>query len=166
LAILFAEVITAKKRYLTPFSPVEQALRIGEGHRVELKRGISQDEARAGGVSDESLKSVAPFANTSDGVILVGADDAGHVKGSDLDFKGRDARERRIYQLVRTRIKPTPPIQVAFEELRGMLIGKISVARREAPVYMLDGVVYLRQGSSDVQAQPDDIISPVAEFAF
>ena len=47
-----------------------------------------------------------------------------------------------------------------------MLIGKISVARGEAPVYMLDGVVYLRQGSSDVQAQPDDIISLIAEFAF
>jgi predicted HTH transcriptional regulator len=62
--------------------------------------------------------------------------------------------------------KPTLPIQVAFQELRGMLIGKISVARGEAPVYMLDGVVYLRQGSSDVQAQPGDIISLVAEFAF
>jgi hypothetical protein len=50
--------------------------------------------------------------------------------------------------------------------MRSMLIGEISVVRGEAPVYMLGGVVYLRQGSSDVQAQPDDIISLVAEFAF
>ena len=42
----------------------------------------------------------------------------------------------------------------------------IDPARGEAPVYMLDSIVYLRQGSSDVQAQPDDIISLVAEFAF
>jgi hypothetical protein len=66
------------------------------------------------------------FANTNDGAILIGIDDAGHVKGLELDFKRRDAWERRIHRLVRTRIKPTPPIQVAFEELRSMLIGEIS----------------------------------------
>jgi hypothetical protein len=145
---------------------IEEALRTGEGQRVEFKRGLSDEVAKSGTVDTELLKSITAFANTNDGAILVGIDDAGHVKGLALDFKGRDAWERRIHQLVRTRIKPTPPIQVAFEELRGMLIGKISVARGEAPVYMLDGVVYLRQGSSDVQAQPDDIISLVAEFAF
>jgi hypothetical protein len=145
---------------------LEEALRIGEGPRVEFKRGLSDEVAKSGSVDTELLKSITAFANTNDGAILIGIDDAGRVKGLDLDFKGRDAWERRIHQLVRTRIKPTPPIQVAFEELRGMPIGKISVARGEAPVYMLDGVVYLRQGSSDVQAQPDDIVSLVAEFAF
>ena len=144
----------------------EEALRTGEGQRVEFKRGLSDEVTKSGTVDTELLKSITAFANTNDGAILIGIDDAGHVKGLDLDFKRRDAWERRIHQLVRTRIKPTPPIQVSFEELRGMLIGKISVARGEAPVYMLDGVVYLRQGSSDVQAQPDDIISLVAEFAF
>jgi hypothetical protein len=145
---------------------IEEALRTGEGQRVEFKRGFSDELAKSSTVDTELLKSITAFANTNDGAILIGIDDAGHVKGLDLDFKGRDAWERRIHQLARARVKPTPPIPVAFEELRGMLIGKISVARGEAPVYMLDGVVYLRQGSSDVQAQPDDIISLVAEFAF
>jgi hypothetical protein len=145
---------------------VQEALRTGEGQRVEFKRGFSDEVGKSGTVDTELLRSIAAFANTNDGAILIGIDDAGHVKGLDLDHKGRDAWERRIHQLVRARIKLTPPTQVAFEELRGMLIGKISVARGEAPVYMLDGVVYLRQGSSDVQAQPDDSISLVAEFAF
>jgi len=145
---------------------IEDALRTGEGQRVEFKRGLSDEVAKSGSVDTELLKSITAFANTNDGAILIGIDDAGHVKGLDLDFKRRDAWERRIHQLVRTRIKPTPPTQVAFEELQGMLTARISVARGEAPVYMLDGVVYLRQGSSDVQAQPDDIISLVAEFAF
>lgn len=35
-----------------------------------------------------------------------------------------------------------------------MTVGRISLARGEAPLYMLDNVAYLRQGSSDVQAQP------------
>jgi hypothetical protein len=149
-----------------PVPSLEEALRIGEGPRVEFKRGLSDEVARSGSVDNELLKSITAFANTNDGAILVGIDDGGHVEGLDLDFKSRDAWERRIHQLVRARIKPTPPIQVTFEDLRGMLVGKISVARGEAPVYMLEGLVYLRQGSSDVKAQPDDIISLVAEFAF
>jgi len=145
---------------------LEEALRTGEGQRAEFKRGISDDETKTGSVNTELLKSIAAFANTNDGVILIGVDDAGHVKGLDLDFKQRDGLERKIHQLSRNRIKPTPPIQVVFEELRGMIIARIAVARGEAPLYMTDGVVYLRQGSADVQAQPDDLTRLVAEFAF
>jgi predicted HTH transcriptional regulator len=47
-----------------------------------------------------------------------------------------------------------------------MTIARISVARGEKPLYTLDNVVYLRRGSSDVQAQPNEIISLVAQFAF
>jgi ATP-dependent DNA helicase RecG len=145
---------------------LEEALRIGEGQRVEFKGGLSDHETGTGSVDNELLKSIAAFANTNDGAILIGVDDAGHVKGLDLDFKQRDRLELKIHQLARNRIKPTPPIQVSFEEIRGMIIAEISVARGEAPVYMLDGLVYLRQGSADVQAQPDDLTRLVAEFAF
>ena len=78
----------------------------------------------------------------------------GHVKGLALDFKRKDALERRVHQLARTRIKPAPPVKVVIEEIRGMTVGRISVARGEAPLYILDNVAYLRQGFSDVQAQP------------
>jgi ATP-dependent DNA helicase RecG len=143
-----------------------EALRTGEGQRVEFKRGLSDDDTKTGGVDSEVLKSIAAFANTNDGAILIGVDDSGHVKGLEFDLKQRDRLERKIHQLARTRIKPTPPIQVVFEQVRGLLIAKISVARGEAPLYMTDGIVYLRQGSADVQAQPDDLTRLVAEFAF
>ena len=132
----------------------------------EGRRGLSDDEAKTGSVNTELLKSIAAFASTNDGVILIGVDDAGHIKGMELDFKQRDRLERKIHQLARNRVKPTPPIQVVFEELRGMTVGRISVARGEKPLYTLDNVVYLRRGSSDVQAQPDEIISLVTQFAF
>jgi predicted HTH transcriptional regulator len=77
-------------------------------------------------------------------------DDTGHVKGLDLDFKTKDALERRIHQLARTRIKPAPPVEVVFEEIRGMTVVRVSVARGEKPLYTLDNVVYLRRRSSDV----------------
>ena len=57
-------------------------------------------------------------------------------------------------------------MQVVFDDIRGMTVGRISVAREEKPLYTLDNVVYLRRGSSDVQAQPDKIISLVTQFAF
>lgn len=144
---------------------LEEAQRTGEGRNVEFKRGISDDEAKSGSVDDELLRSIAAFANTDDGVVFIGVDDTGHVKGLELDFKQRDRLERKIHQLVRSRIKPTPPIQFTFEDVRGLTIAKISVARGEAPIYMMNGVIYLRHGSADVQAQPEDLRRLVAEFA-
>jgi hypothetical protein len=140
---------------------LEEALRKGEGQSVEFKRGLSDDESRA----DELLKSIAAFANTNDGVIFIGVDDAGHVKGLDLDFKQKDRAERKIRQRVRNHIRPTPPIQVAFEDVRGLVVARIMVARGEAPVYMMGGVIYVRDGSSDVQAQPEDLRRLVLGYA-
>lgn len=112
---------------------LEKAQRIGEGQNVEFKRGLSDDENRIGNVEDELLKSIAAFANTNDGVIFIGIDDTGHANGLGLHFKGKDRFERKIRQLVRTHIKPMPHIQVTFEDLRGLVIAKITVARGEAP---------------------------------
>jgi hypothetical protein len=145
---------------------IEEALRTGEGQSIEFKRGLSDSESRAGGVEDELLKSVAAFANTNDGVIYIGIDDAGHVKGLGLDFGQKDRMERKVRQLVRNRIRPTPPIQVAFEEFRGLVIARIVVVRGEDPAYLMGGVIYIRYGSSDVQAQPEDVKRIVLNYAF
>jgi hypothetical protein len=145
---------------------LEEALRAGEGQTVEFKRGLSETEAKTGNVEDELLKSIAAFANTNDGVIFIGIDDAGHVRGLDLDFMQKDRFQGKIRQLVRNRIKPRPPIQITFEEVRNLVIAKIIVVRGEAPAYMMGGVIYIRDGSSDVQAQPDDLRRLVYEYAF
>jgi hypothetical protein len=144
---------------------LEEALRSGEGQYVEFKRGLSADEARAAGAEDELLRSIAAFANTNDGAIFIGIDDAGHVKGMELNSARRDRLERKVHQLVRNRIRPKPPVQIVFEEVRGLTVVKINVSRGEAPAHMLGGVVYLRDGSSDVQAQAEDLIKLVAGYA-
>jgi hypothetical protein len=145
---------------------IEEAQRRGEGQSVEFKRGLSADENKAGGVEDEVLKSIVAFANTNDGVIFIGIDDAGHVKGLELDFTQKDRLERKIRQLIRNRIKPIPPVQITFEDVRGFVIAKIAVARGEAPAYMVGGTIYVRYGSSDVQAQPEDVVRLVSQYAF
>jgi hypothetical protein len=150
----------------TQIPTVEKALQTGESQSVEFKRGLSQDDTKTGNVEEELLKSIAAFANTNDGAIFIGIDDAGHVKGLELDFTQKDRMERKIRQLVRNRIKPTPPFEVTFEEVRGLAVAKIAVARGEATAYMMSGVIHVRYGSSDVQAQPEDLNRLITEYAF
>jgi len=145
---------------------VEEALRAGEGQEVEFKRGLSDDENRTGSVEDELLKSVAAFANRNDGAIFVGIDDAGHIKGLRLDFTQKNRLEQKIHQLVRARIKPAPPVQITFEELRGLVIARIAVAKGDSPPYMIGGVIYVRDGSTDVQAQPEEVVRLVSQYAY
>ncbi len=144
---------------------LEEALRSGEGQSIEFKRGLSRDEQKTGGVEEELLKSVAAFANTNDGVIFIGVDDSGHVKGLKLDYMQRDRLEQKIRQLVRNRIRPAPAIQVGFEDLRGLIVVGVTVPRGEAPAHMMGGVVYVRDGSSDIQAQPEDLLRLFTEYA-
>lgn len=145
---------------------LKESLRSGESQNVEFKRGLSDDENRLTGVEQELLKSIAAFANSNDGVIFVGIDDGGQVRGTGLDFAQRDRMERKVNQLVRTKIRPTPPVRVAFEELKEFTIGRIAVGKGEAPPYMIGGTVYIRHGSSDVQAQPEDIIRLLSDYRF
>lgn len=145
---------------------LEQAQRDGEGQSVEFKRGLSENEERAGTTETDLLRSVVAFANTNDGVIFLGVDDAGHIKGLALDYSQRDRLERKIHELIRARIRPVPPVQVTFEDLRGLVIARIAVARGDAPLYMMGGTIYIRRGSADVQAQPEDAVRLVEQYAF
>jgi len=115
---------------------------------------------------DEFAESVAAFANTNDGVILIGIDDNGHIKGLKLDSKQKDRFGQRVQQLIRNRIKPMPPIQLIFEELNGLTVAKMVVARGDAQAYLMNGVIYIRSGSTDVQAQPEDLKRLVTEYGF
>jgi|ERR1019366_6849163 hypothetical protein len=145
---------------------LDEALRDGEGQHVEFKRGLSESETGKGGAEEELLKTIGAFANTADGVIFIGVDDGGKIKGLDLDFSQRDRLERKIRQLVRNRIKPTPPFQVKFQHVGERIIASVAVARGEEPAYLLNGVIYYRYGSSDVQAQPEDLRRLIADFAY
>ena len=144
---------------------LEEALRSGENQRVEFKRRISDDPDTLRTTENEVLKTIAAFANTNDGLILIGVDDGGQIVGLNFDFRQKDRLEQKIRQLTRSKIKPTPPIQVGFEDVRGLGIAKITVARGADLAYMISGVIYVRDGSSDVQAQPEDLRRLMGEYA-
>lgn len=147
------------------FVNLEEALIQGEGPHVEFKRGISADEHPGGSVDEELLKTIAAFANSGNGVIFIGVDNSANVTGLKLTVQQRDRLEQKIWQLVRNQIKPTPPIQITFNDIDGVTVVSIAVIHGEEPAYLLKGVIYMRRGSSDVQAQPEDIHKLIAEYA-
>jgi hypothetical protein len=143
---------------------VEQALKTGEGASVEFKRNFSADAVNS---VEQLLQTVAAFANTGDGTVFIGIDDDGKIKGIALDgTRQRDQFSQRIYQAVRTRIRPAPSIQVDFVDVRSFAICRVLVPRGEEPLHFLDGIIYIRYGSSDVKAQPDLMKKLLAEYAF
>ena len=173
LGLSFGIVWLLSRRYLRVYFALrnvrvltlDEALRIGEGQTVEFKRRLSDDPSRTKIAEDELLKSIAAFANTNDGVIFIGIDDSGHIIGLELDFKQRDRLEQKIRQLARSRIRPIPVVQVGFENARGLEVARVTVPRGEEPADMIGGVVYIRNGSSDVQAQPEDLRRLIVEYA-
>jgi predicted HTH transcriptional regulator len=142
---------------------LKEALQEGESQRIEFKRGMSVDTPETRSSDTEVLKSVAAFANTNDGAIFIGVDDRGAIAGLKLDYKARDTFAQRIRNLIRNHIRPIPPVQVTFEELRGLLVAKIAVARGTESFYVMNGAVYVRDGSSDVLAQDGDYKRMLAE---
>jgi uncharacterized protein YuzE len=153
-------ILTFLKKYFvlmgkTPL-PVKEALKKGESQEIEFKRGI---------VEEDLLKSITAFANTNDGAIFIGIDDDGKITGIDANTpKKKDIFCQKIHNLVKNKIKPYPIIKIDFEEIRGYIIARIFVPRGEEMLYCLNGVVYVRDGNSDVIAQPEIIKKIVMEY--
>src|SRR5260370_3098853 len=140
---------------------VEEARRLGEGPSIEFKRNIAFESPNS---TEQILQTVTAFANTGDGTIFVGVDDAGKITGIEMDgLKEKDRFSLRLHQMVRDRVRPAPFIQVSFKDIRTLTICSVFVPRGEEPLYFLDGVIYVRDGSSDIKAQPAIVKRILAE---
>jgi hypothetical protein len=137
---------------------ISDALKSGEGQKVEFKRGL---------IDDDVLKSIAAFANTNDGTIFIGIDDDGKITGIDVKTpKEKDNFRNRIFNLIRNNINPYLLVDIDFEESRGYVVSKIFVPRGEDLFYFLDGVIYVRDGGSDRKNQPEIVKKIIFEHAF
>jgi hypothetical protein len=139
------------------------ALRLGEGLTVEFKRSISFDVKSS---VDRVLETIAAFANTADGTIFIGIEDNGNIHDLRLDgAKARDAVAERIHQAVRHRIRPAPLIRVDFVEAEGRSICRVFVPRGEQPLHVMDGVIWVRDGASDIKAPPERVLKLIEEYS-
>ena len=109
-------------------------------------------------VSEDICKEVIAFANTNGGTIYVGINNDGREVG----LLNVDESYTRLSNLVRDTILPDVTIFIQYELLDGNII-KIKVSEGSAKPYYLKhkgmkpAGVYMRQGTSSVQASWDQI---------
>jgi hypothetical protein len=116
----------------------------GENENVEFKLQYN------GTAPHEVLESVVSFANTDGGIIIIGVDDNGNIKGIESD----------ITQSIRGKISdlcdPPPRVEINIQEIETeeKIIVYIRIPKGDNPPYSLIGHgVYIRHGSSDMQAK-------------
>jgi hypothetical protein len=132
-------VIRFRARYRWP--SIEEALRQGEGERIEFKGGFKFDEGKT---QRDYLKSVAGFLNASGGTLFVGVDDSGRVCGieKDLDrFEGsRDRLEQALLSSLSSALgrDAVSLVELKFEESGGSLVCRFNVRRAKELVFVQD----------------------------
>jgi Putative DNA-binding domain len=126
---------------------VSQLIENGENQYVEWKGAIGEREAIG-----EFFESVVAFANTNDGLILVGVDDRGHYVETDPN-----RTRQRILDLLETRSDPpVPGLRFEDAEYDGRPVLLVSVPKGPDPPYILRregptsrSELYTRKGDKD-----------------
>jgi predicted HTH transcriptional regulator len=124
--------------------PVEIAARIaqGEGKTLEFKRGLPRD--------DKIARTLAAFANTRGGLLLIGVGDTGELLGAP---RPRQTLER-VREIAANGLEPALKVELGLVELAGKRIVCCSVPlspARPHAVLHVDGEreVVTRSGSSN-----------------
>ena len=109
-------------------------------------------------LTDDIYKEVIAFANTDGGVIYIGIDDQGNVQG----IKDVDETYTRLTNGIRDAVQPDVTMFVRYV-LQDDQVIRVNVAEGSCKPYYLKGKglkpngVYVRQGTSSVQASPEQI---------
>ncbi len=149
--------------------PIERALRLGEGERIEFKEILPAGNSLA--------KHIAGFANTGGGAVFIGIKDDGSAVGleatvdnnrkqhpgqaGDRTQKGLqnfDQIERHIVNDLRNLISPPPDVALTKEKFQGKTILRIAVSEARRMVYTVGGVIFVRQGNQTVPAKAEEIL--------
>ena len=116
---------------------LEEIIKRGENDQVEFKQDLTHKE--------DFLETVAAFANTRGGSILVGVDDNATVTGS---FEQKF--EERVQSMVRDNCDPAPEATVEKKELQSKTIFVVRVPEgKEKPYNLRNHGFYVRAGSTD-----------------
>ncbi|MBT8470454.1 MAG: ATP-binding protein [Deltaproteobacteria bacterium] len=146
-------------------------IRSGEGEHVEFKSTARWD-LRANKVnrvlSDIVVQTIAGFANSSGGSLLIGVGDDGGIVGLGPDYatlkkKDRDGFAQFIMTLVFERLggQNCRFVHVLFAEVEGHDVCRIIVEPADAPVYVHDGKkarFFLRTGNATRELDAREVI--------
>ena len=111
---------------------------LGEGSTIEFKRSLRSDLGRE----------ICAFANATGGVILLGVDDEGTVRG----VEGHNRLKSQVQSVARS---ADPPISVELDSMGDVLAVRVP-AQRGKP-YSFGGKFFIRDGASSQQMSRDEI---------
>lgn len=175
--VVAAEWLNRRVRTRSVGTPTAELLAAGEGPRVEYKGSARANLAT--GEKDARMelavaRTVAAFANSRGGVLLVGVGDEGRPIGLDLDLQlvrggDRDRYELWVHDLLEGCLgrNALRHVSVRFEELEGRLVCRIDVEAADAPVYLRPHTgerrprFYVRTGNSTRELDVDDVVDYV-----
>ncbi len=140
---------------------IQELIAQGEGLTIEFKQEIPQQK-------DQMLKTVAAFANSIGGVILLGVANNGDIVG--VKITGDISQEKdRIINMIRNVVYPDPPVRIEHCDMdnmdgRGRQVIAIFVDQGMSPLYGLyhdKPEVYVRRQATTFRARPEEIVALV-----
>ena len=124
-----------------PEEEIKELIQGGEGPKIEFKVDLEREH------KDEFLETVIAFSNTSGGLIMLGINDNGQLKG----FKGD---EDSILKMIHDSCEPSIEPQFKRYTIDGFPILIVEIQPGNNKPYLLKsrGVAYVRHGSNDFPA--------------
>jgi len=133
-----------KVEFSVPSQQIERLIDDGESESLEFKSEVGNGE--------EVVESILAFANTCDGLILIGVEDDGAIIG--VENPGKE--EERILNIVEGKCDP-PVTNLKFEHVQidDKQVLQVFVSKGSNPPYVHrdKGVVYLRRNATDRRAR-------------
>ncbi|MFA5818055.1 MAG: ATP-binding protein [Bacteroidales bacterium] len=140
---------------------IQTIIRNGENENVEFKKSFRYDY-RIGhpekSLEDIVMHSVAGFMNAKGGILLIGVDKDGHIKGLADDYfslgrKSREGFERKFIEVLASKLGSDlcSLVHLAFHEIADVDICSVRIDKASRPVYIREGektVFYLRTGNT------------------
>lgn len=138
-------------------------IRGGETDKVEFKEFIRLDDKKK---SNDIVKAVTSFANTTGGTILIGVPDDAEIIGIDANIPNNEDKAaifaedyyRGIRELLKQKLNRIPQIETRTEKVGDKTIFVVWVEEGSAKPYfnVQTREVLVRRGGSDVRPDPDN----------
>lgn len=116
----------------------------GEGEMLEFKRSAAE--------LDQAVKTVAAFANTRGGIVLIGVSPDSSIKGIEI---GQVTGER-IANRITSNTDPTIYPSIHYAQIKGHTVAVISVEESDNKPHLAFGRAYKRVGATTVQMRRDE----------
>ena len=139
-----------------PWRDLHELLNEGEHGRLEFKANLSNGKKSP---FDGIVKTIAAFANTDGGELIIGITDDGEITGLEpliQKYKKTDRLECSVRDAIRNNIDTGIDrlYRLKFEDYEDHLLCRVEVTKSRKHVFLNDGSFYIRDGNRTIALSP------------